>query len=74
MIEKIEEIIREYKDDDSIVVTEETNLNTDLGLSSMDYLSLIVEIEDLFGVKIKDEELSKFRTIGDITKLIAELL
>jgi len=70
MLETIQEILRDYKDDPTIELEPETNLNTDLGLSSIDYFSLIMEIEDAFGVKIPDNKFTAFRTVGDVMEYI----
>ena len=66
MLTKIQEIIRNYKDDDSVVITEDTKLTTELGLSSIDFLSLFIEIEDEYGVKIPDQQMAAFQTVGDV--------
>jgi len=70
MLERIQEIIREYKGDSTIEITAGTNIYTELGLPSIDYFSLIMEVEDSFGVKIPDSKLTEFRTVGDIIDYI----
>lgn len=46
------------------------NFNTtllNLGLDSLDLLGAIVEIEEKFNIDIPDEEVSSYKTLGDIT-------
>lgn len=69
MLEKIQEIISNYNED-AITITEDSNLITDLGLSSIDYFSLVIEIEEAFGVKIPDSAMKKLRTVGDLIACI----
>jgi acyl carrier protein len=38
----------------------------DLGADSLDLVELIMEMEENFGIEIKDEELEKIRTIRDV--------
>jgi acyl carrier protein len=38
----------------------------DLGADSLDLVELIMEMEEVFGVEIADEELEKIRTIKDV--------
>lgn len=69
MLEQIQEIINSFTED-NITITEDTNLNTDLGFSSMDYFSLIIEIEETFGARIPDSAIKELRTVGDLIACI----
>ncbi len=48
------------------------DLAMDLGIDSLSQIQLGVVLEEEFGVKIPDEELSSVRTVGDILKRIAK--
>ncbi|MDR1777925.1 MAG: phosphopantetheine-binding protein [Desulfovibrio sp.] len=49
----------------------ETRLREDLGLDSLDYVDMVVVLEQAFGVKIgKDPELTSVRTLGDVHEFI----
>ena len=45
-----------------------TRLEKDLELDSLDLIELVMKIEEKFGFVIKDEDLFKFKTVGDIYK------
>ncbi len=74
MLEQLTEMIREYKDDDSIIVTEETNLQLDLGLDSLELVNLAVEVEDEFDIEIPDRDIKDLRTVGDVIAIIESLM
>ncbi|MDR2573118.1 MAG: phosphopantetheine-binding protein [Desulfovibrio sp.] len=49
----------------------EAHLREDLGLDSLDYVDMVVVLEQAFGIKIgKDPELASIRTLGDIHEFI----
>jgi len=64
MLEKITEILRNYKGDDTIIVAKDTTFAT-LGLDSLDTVQLVMEIEDEFNVTIEMD-----RSIVDVAALI----
>ena len=51
MLEKIAEIICEYVYIDPAEITEQANLRTDIGLSSLDLMSVASDMENTFGVR-----------------------
>ena len=46
----------------------------DLGISSLDSISLVFDIEDKYGVEVPNEELKKVRTIRDIVEGVDALI
>ena len=46
-------------------VTRELKFQEDLGADSLDVVELIMEMEDVFGIQISDEDAEKITTIGD---------
>ena len=50
--------------------TFKTRLKKDLELDSLDLVELEMKLEEKFGFVIKDEDLFKFRTVGDIYKFL----
>ena len=51
-------------------VRPETSLRDDLDLSSMQALTLVMDLEDEFGITVEDEELDGLRTVGDVLTLL----
>jgi acyl carrier protein len=42
----------------------------ELGIDSLELLSIVVELEDSFSVTFEDDELSKLETVGDVISTI----
>ena len=70
MLDKLTAIIREYMDDNSIEVTENSILIADLGLSSFDLVQLASIIEDEHDVEIPDRMIKTFKTVGDVISFL----
>ena len=76
--ESIEDVVK------SIVVAElrvdrnqlapDTHLMKDLGADSLDALNIALRLEEQFKIKIPDDAIPKFLTIGDIVKGVNEHL
>ncbi len=59
-------LLEETLETDDGVLTPDTDLNEVEEYSSLTKLSLIVMMEDEFGVKLTSEEVRSFKTVGDI--------
>ncbi len=44
----------------------------ELGADSLDLVDFIMEVESVFDIEIPDEELEKFKNLGDVAKYIEE--
>ena len=66
MLEKIAEIICEYVYIDPAEITEQANLRTDIGLSSLDLMSVASDMENTFGVKITEGAILTAKTVKDL--------
>lgn len=66
MLEKIAEIICEYVYIDPAEITEQANLRTDIGLSSLDLMSVSSDMENTFGVKIPERAILTAKTVKDL--------
>ena len=51
-------------------VTDSTRLRDDLDLSSLQAVTLVMDLEDEFGVVIEDEEIENLATVGDVLATI----
>ncbi len=69
MLEKITKVIRDYKEDDTVVVTEQTTF-TELELDSLATVELVMNLEDELGVTIEMNQAIK--TVGDLIKILAK--
>ncbi len=66
MLEKIAGIICEYVYIDPAEITEQANLRTEIGLSSLDLMSVASDMESTFGVKIPERAILTAKTVGDL--------
>jgi acyl carrier protein len=51
-------------------VSDSTRLRDDLDLSSLQAVTLVMDLEDEFGVVIEDEEIEGLATVGDVLTTI----
>ncbi|MDR3292598.1 MAG: acyl carrier protein [Clostridiales bacterium] len=66
MYEQIIEIVAKQFKLDKSVLSRETSILKDIGADSLDLVDLLMKLEDTYNVKIKDADLEKIKTIGDI--------
>ncbi len=67
MLEKITKVIRDYKEDQSIIVTE-NNTFAELGLDSLATAELVMNLEDELGVTVEMDQ--NIKTVGDLIKIL----
>lgn len=72
MVEKIIDIISEEMDIAREEINAQSNLYEDLGLESMDLLSMVLIIEENFGVRFGKEDISDIKTVTDIETAIKQ--
>ena len=51
-------------------ITDMTNLDLDLGATSLDLVEAVMSLEDEFSIEISDEKASRLRTVGDIVACV----
>ena len=72
MLEKLQEIVRRFSDDESIVINTDTVLLTDLGLNSYELVQMVCEVEDKFNIEIPDRAISGFKTVQNVIDYIVD--
>ncbi|MBR2860701.1 MAG: acyl carrier protein [Clostridia bacterium] len=70
MFEEIKSQIAEMLNVDEAIVTAESNLITDLKADSMDIATLLLEVEENYGIEIAEDDLDSLKTVGDIVAYI----
>ena len=70
MLEKLQEIVRKYADDEEIVISGEMVLLSDLGLNSYELVELVCKVEDEFDVEIPDRVIGRLKTVQDVLDYI----
>ena len=51
-------------------VTTATSLRDDLEIGSLQALTLIMDLEEEFGIAVEDDEFEALRTVGDVIELL----
>lgn len=51
-------------------VTMETSILKDLKVNSARLVDVVLEMEDTFGIAVKDDDADKVKTVGDAVRLI----
>ena len=69
MLEKIAKVLREYKENEELVVTADTTFE-DLELDSLDTVELVMNLEDEFGVTLEMNE--SIKSVGDLQSAIED--
>lgn len=66
------DIFRTVLDDDTIVLTPETTAADIPAWDSMNHITIVVEAETRFGIKVRTAEIEGLRNVGDFAALIAK--
>lgn len=73
MFEEVKEALRVQLKLGDRQITEESRIKEDLGADSLDVLQLLMTIEETYGIRIPDESLAGFNTVGDIVKYLESI-
>lgn len=70
ILEKIKDIMEEELGKDRNEVTLESDIIKDLGLDSLDIVTLMMAVENEYGFTADDDEIVNLKTVGDVVKYI----
>lgn len=68
--EEVKEIMVDTLGCDETKISMEAVLADDLKIDSLDAVELVMVIEEKYGIKIPDEELSNMKTVADVVSAI----
>jgi acyl carrier protein len=71
---KVKEIIMDKLGTSEEKITPEASFRNDLGADSLSQVELMMELEEVFGVDIEDEEAEKIETVKDAIAFIESKL
>ena len=72
--EKIKELICEQFAVDPASITEDTNFLQDLSADSLDFVELVMNIEDTFELpEISEDEIRSIQTVGDLVAYVNDM-
>lgn len=69
---KIEPIIKNYLPEDvsKMEINRESDLTKELNINSAHLIDIVLDVEDVFDIEIKNEDLEKLRNLNDVINLI----
>ena len=73
MFEKLKQLLVDELSIDEKDITLEAELSGDLGINSIELADLVMLCEEKFGIEIKDDDIHKFVTIGDVVTYLESL-
>ncbi len=70
--DQVVEYILEASDEevDAGKVRDDTSLREDLDLSSMQAITMVMDLESQFDITVEDEEIEGLKTVGDVMALL----
>lgn len=71
-MDQLKKIICNYVDASPTSLSDDMSLNAELGLDSFALISMLLEIEESFGVEIPNHVLPNFQTLNDLYSYIEE--
>ena len=66
----VRDILSEKLGIDLHLIQNDSSIQDDLNIDSLDFVEILAEIEKKFGIEIPDEDSEKFRTVGHITRFV----
>ena len=73
MFEELKEMICNYVEADPETITPDMKFVDDLGFNSFDFMSFLGEVEEKYGIQVREEELVDLSTVKDAVDYIEKL-
>ena len=70
IMHELTELVREVVEDDTVVLTPETMASDVPGWDSIAMVTIIVEIERRFRIKVRTTEISTWEDVGDLVRMV----
>ncbi|MEO1001849.1 MAG: acyl carrier protein [Cyanobacteria bacterium J06638_7] len=67
------EILQRISGADPEQITPEARLIEDIGIDSLGFYEILIEADEALGIKIREEDLLGFRTVGDVQRHLESL-
>jgi acyl carrier protein len=74
ILQIVTQIMREYFDDDEIVLTPETRADDVPAWDSMNHVNIIIGIEQRFNIRFLTSEIEGLRNVGELVNVIGRKL
>jgi acyl carrier protein len=63
---RLVEILHRISGADPSLITPDARLMEDIGIDSLGFYEILIEADTCFGIRIQEEQLLQFKTVGDI--------
>ena len=70
---RLVEILHRISGADPAVITSDARLMEDIGIDSLGFYEILIEADTCFGIRIQEEQLLQFKTVGDIQSHLESL-
>ena len=70
---RLVEILHRISGADPAVITPNARLMEDIGIDSLGFYEILIEADTCFGIRIQEEQLLQFKTVGDIQSHLESL-
>ena len=70
---RLVEILHRISGADPAVITPDSRLMEDIGIDSLGFYEILIEADTCFGIRIQEEQLLQFKTVGDIQRHLESL-
>lgn len=71
VVEELKVLLADKLGMDAKQISESSNIVEDLKADSLDMVEIAMSLEDRFGVKIPDDAMANFHTVGDLANYIS---
>jgi acyl carrier protein len=71
--ERLVEILHRSSGADPATITPDARLMEDIGIDSLGFYEILIEADTCFGIRIQEEQLLQFKTVGDIQSHLESL-
>ncbi|MGQ0679025.1 MAG: acyl carrier protein [Actinomycetota bacterium] len=71
VVEALKEVLVDRLKVEADTITEDANLFEDLGLDSIDLMTVVMAVEERFSIEVSDEELEDVTTLGQAADLLS---
>ena len=70
VLDKIKDMLEKQLGIDKSKITEDSDINKDIGADSLDIVEFLMDAENEWGLTIEEEDVKNLHTIGDVVKYI----
>ena len=70
---RLVEILHRISGADPATITPNARLMEDIGIDSLGFYEILIEADTCFGIRIQEEQLLQFKTVGDIQSHLESL-